>query len=63
MGSEGSDRRDIKKNLIHCAVLKKLSKGFVSETAKKKFFVLYEDSRQSLSNPKAHTESEVSFAW
>ena len=47
--------RDIKKNLIHCAELKKHNTRFYSEVLRKKFFVLYEDSRRSVTNPRDHT--------
>ena len=45
----------IKKNLIHCAELKKHNTRFYSEVLRKKFFVLYEDSRRSVTNPRDHT--------
>ena len=48
--------RDINKNLINCAELKKLKPRFYSEVLRKKFFVLYEDSRQSLTHPRDPNE-------
>lgn len=52
---------DIRKNMIQCAELKKLNTRFYSEVLRKKFFVLYEDSRRSVTNPRDHnTESDVS---
>ena len=60
-GSSASrNHRDINKNLMHVAELKKLNTRFYSEVLRKKFFVLYEDSRQSLTNPRDH-HSDVSF--
>jgi hypothetical protein len=49
---EGGDRRDIMKNYIYSAELKKLNTRFYSEVLRKKWFVLYEDSLQSLSKPR-----------
>lgn len=51
-----NDGRDINKNLINCAELKKLKSRFYSEVLRKKFFVLYEDSRQSLTHPRDPNE-------
>ena len=51
--------RDIKKNLIHCAELKKHNTRFYSEVLRKKFFVLYEDSRRSVTNPRDHTLADT----
>ena len=45
---------------MHVAELKKLNTRFYSEVLRKKFFVLYEDSRQSLTNPRDH-HSDVSL--
>ena len=59
-GSGRSNHRDINKNLMNVAELKKLNTRFYSEVLRKKFFVLYEDSRQSLTNPRDH-HSDVSF--
>ena len=63
-GSDGGgnrNTRDINKNFMHAAELKKLNTRFYSEVLRKKFFVLYEDSRQSLTNPRDHTDhSDVS---
>ena len=52
--------RDIKKNLMHYAELKKLNTRFYSEVLRKKFFVLYEDSKKSVTNPRVHANGEVS---
>ena len=52
-----NERRDINKNLIHYAELKKLKPRFYSEVLRKKFFVLYEDSRQSLTHPRDPSQS------
>lgn len=54
--------RDIKKNLIHCAELKKHNTRFYSEVLRKKFFVLYEDSRRSVTNPRDHTAAAAAAA-
>ena len=54
---ENNENRDINKNLIHCAELKKLKPRFYSEVLRKKFFVLYEDSRQSLTHPRDPNQS------
>ena len=57
MTGENNENRDINKNLIHCAELKKLKPRFYSEVLRKKFFVLYEDSRQSLTHPRDPNQS------
>lgn len=51
---------DIRKNMIQCAELKKLNSRFYSEVLRKKFFVLYEDSRQSVTNPREQHNGENS---
>ena len=43
--------------MINYAELKKLKPRFYSEVLRKKFFVLYEDSRQSLTHPRDHSQS------
>lgn len=51
---------DIRKNMIQCGELKKLNSRFYSEVLRKKFFVLYEDSRQSVTNPREQHNGENS---
>jgi len=43
---------------MNVAELKKLNTRFYSEVLRKKFFVLYEDSRQSLTHPRDHHSDE-----